>query len=920
MDGQQSTSAPGSGTASRSAPVPASRSAPVPASGSGSGSGQGSGSGSGQGSGSGSGQGSGSGSGQGSGSGSGQGSGTARGPAPGTASRSARGPAPGTASRSARVPAPGSAPGPGPAPLTPEILTEELNSSNFIIAQSYLNNKIIRLPPHDRTKLLRSLELLNACDCWKDFIQSTTPGNTKNILFNTTVKKLFGDIPGSWERIKDRIVLEILEDNTYGEIKPISVCWIEAISQADIQRATRPIATENNPPVTKLPSDVILGAHDSGYNPLDMSKYLQLILTPGSYIDPAYRKKLGDKRVLGCFGQGKPITDSIFAKLGFNNSITNFNSVLHGDRNMTIMLTSTNIQLETQRGVSHNTIPDTNIVKFRGAQIDVLKDVDFFGGNPTKNEWFNVMNKTKQFSEVEVQSILYVLCKLLGDSLQVIYLFMIIYGLPERERNLYVNRICMFTTDNVVLARCRVLSVACCCQSHLKKEYENLGRTDYWCPNMSEERRKQVEKQMYLKRCEEENEKTIRSIENLLGENNRENIFLMNGQEYHINDRITAFLRKIIQDIGEKTDYAKGENTDDKTAEDYHTICIESTALKLVDCFKVLTSAKSVFIKKGGDIIRDTRNTFGQHLYSLTTKEGKSKQRQVRHPRQRGPDPVYNSTHAQRVLRQQGGGNRGIPEKDFMQEFYDIVLNIIRRGYDKSLISQINHGGQPFNHKYAGIDYILINGDDIEEFYEDIAYDFLCHMSIFLNYVRYSCLDVNVLSTLLMEYMKGNTDYIGDNPKISPLINFYQFFFNIDKIKADHEYTYICKELIGNYIYDRGTPYKEVRRLLEVDYGPIVPFLVSDLYLDGRRNIYRKIYDPPPLTGKREIVYEYEYGDGYQEGRKLKRDGGSRKNYTNKRTQNSSKTKHHTKKRTHHSSKTKRKVKASMHSRRTHKK
>jgi hypothetical protein len=861
-------------------------------------------------------------------------------PAPGSASGLASGPASGQApsqaqSQAASQVAPASgpasqapsqaapAPGPGPAPLTSEILTEELNSSNFIRAQTYLHDKIIHLPLHDRTRLLRSLELLNACDCWKDFIQSTTPGNTKNILFDTTVKKLFGDIPGSWERIKDRIVLEILEDNTYGEIEPISVCWIEAISQADIKRATRPIATENNPPVTKLPSDVILGAHDSGYNPLDMSKYLQLILTPGSYIDPAYRSKLGQDRVLGCFGQGKRITDSIFDKLGFNRSNTNFNSVLHSDGTMGIILNSNNIQLETQRGVSHNTIHDKNIVKFKGAQIYGLRGVDFFGGNPTKNKWFNDMNTKKQFSEVEVQSILYVLCKLLGDSLQVIYLFMIIYGLPEALINTYTNRVCMFTTDNVVLARCRVLSVACCCQSHLKKEYENLGRTDYWCPNMSEARRIQVKKDMYLKRCEEENEKTIRSIENLLSDKNAGHIFLMNGQEYHINDNIRAFLTAIIGDIRVKTEYAKRENTPGKTAEEYDIICIESTALKLVDCFKVLTSAKSVFIKKGGDIIRDTRNTFGQHLYSLTTKGSNSKPRQVRHPRQRGE--AYNSTHAQRVLRQQGGGNRGIPEKDFMQEFYDIVLNIIRRGYGHTLTSQIKHDGQPFNHKYAGIDYILINGHDIEEFYEDIAYDFLCHMSIFLNYVRYSCLDVDVLSTLLREYMNGNTDYIGDNPEISPLINFYQFFFNIDKIKADHEYTFICKQLILKYVENREGDYLsyiDKITFLRDHYGVIVFTYVSDLYLDRRRNIYRKIYDTTPLTGKRKgeggVVYEYEDED--EDERKRKRHGGSRKNYTNKRTQNSSKTKHHTKKRTHHSSKTKRKVKASMHSRRTHKK
>ena len=98
--------------------------------------------------------------------------------------------------------------------------------------------------------------------------------------------------------------------------------------------------------------------------------------------------------------------------------------------------------------------------------------------------------------------------------------------------------------------------------------------------------------------------------------------------------------------------------------------------MKLVDCFKVLTSAKSVFITNRRDVIRDTGRTFGQHLYSLTTKVDNSKPRQARHPRQRVPG--YNSTQAHRVLQQQGGGNRGIPEKDFMQEFYDIVLNIIR--------------------------------------------------------------------------------------------------------------------------------------------------------------------------------------------------------------------------------------------------
>ena len=799
----------------------------------------------------------------------------------------------------------------GPAPVAPPNLIEDLNSSQFNQAALYLRNTL--RPYSDR------IGLLNACDCWKDFIQSTTSGSTKNLLFEETVKKLFGPIPGSWQKIKDRIVLEILEDNKYGETTPIGVCWVEAISQADIKRATRPIAIENNHPVTKLPSDVILGAHDSGYNPLDMSKDLQLILTPGSYIDPAYRKKLGDNRVLGCFGQGKPITRDMFVDLGFKGSINIFNSELKHDGSMAVFVEAIDdIKLQTLRGTDHNTIANTNVVTHKAAQIDILNGFDFFGGNPTKNRWF-IDNSGQLFASVNEAAILYVLSKLLGDALQVIYLFMIIYGLPEALRNTYVNRVCMFTTDNVVLARCRELRVACCCQSHLKKEYENLGRTDYWCPSMSEERRIQVEKDMYLKRCEEENKKTIVSIENLLSDKNEEKIFLMNGQEYDINDNIRAFLTLIIQDIGVKIDYAKGENTPEKTAEEYHKICIESTALKLVDCFKVLTSAKSVFITNRRDIIRDTGMTFGQKLYRLTTKVDNNRPRQARHPRQRGPP--YNSTEGHKILQQQGGGNRGIPEKDFMQEFYDIILNIIRRRY------VINPAGQPFNHKYGRIDYILINQHDIEELYEDIAYDFLCHMSIFLNYVRYSCLDDYILSILIQQYIRENTDYIDHTSQRSPIINFARFFFNLKKIDDDYTYTSICKRVIEYYlkVINSGNTfyameeYKRNMMILQRNYGSIVTTVVGDLELGsiGQKEQGEK-------RGERATETETETGPAYKRpaifGGRRKNTTRRKKSHTNKRTQNSSKMKCHTKKRIHHSSKTKRKAKGTIGRRSTHKK
>jgi len=650
--------------------------------------------------------------------------------------------------------------------------------------------------------------LLNACDSWKDAINATTSISARNRLFDRVIGNLYGAIPGSWKLIKDRIIQQILENPAYGNTTPMKVCWVEAMSQADLKRATRPVLAENFASVTKIPESVRFATHDSGYNPLDVSPNVSLLLTPGSYIDPAKRSKVGDLRVLGCIGQSCTIDSFAFAAMGFGNAILSFTATLEvvngiptGNMICDIEMPG-NIQVRAIRSQSHEHV---SVSVTLNENLVAGTNIDFFGGNPTKNAWFNIKaNEAHVFNGVDLNSIialLYALFKELGDTLQVLYIYMCFRGQLNPS-------VCMFTTDDVVLARCRELMIACCCQDHSIKEYENLGRTNYWTPHYDAAALGEATKGIYKQRCLEENVKTITSINTILGHG----FFIMNGKEYEMiiddDDPTVIFLKGIIENIQAKQLLLDPIG---KEVGEYHKECLEATAVKIVDCKKILTSVRSLYKTPAGtaDPIRGTGRSLGEELYRLNSARDRGKRmnaaprgsmRQRDNPlpaRTRFPRILANPRGLRMVEQQggnsvkyikEGGGDRGIPINDFMQDFYEMIESIAR--------DSIPDQAYPYEKAYGRLGvgagaYSIATQEDYNDYIEDVSYDFLCIMSIYLNYVNYSCLHYGILSVFFRKFIIEGLD--------ADLDSFRNVFMSNPDIILDLEADEV-KKLYGTFL------------------------------------------------------------------------------------------------------------------------
>jgi hypothetical protein len=573
--------------------------------------------------------------------------------------------------------------------------------------------QVLRSRP-DLQKFKATNKLLNGCDTYKDAKQTKLNIVPKNKLFENTVKKLYGTIVG-WDRIKDRIIKDIKENEQYGPTEPFKVCWVENITQAVIVRTTQTVVADKEVQknlVSKIPGNITTVVHDSGNSPLKNFKGLSGRLTPGSFIDPAGRTKLDDKYVKGV---GVPLTQEVLDNLGFGDAILEFATSMNERGMKCVMKLPNKITVTSERSREHEHV-ESSLEISGGPQMDT--DIDFFGGNPDKNAWFNENDQAvfdMKGNPTSLEAVLYALCKELGDTLQVLYVFMTTGGKIEPS-------VCMFTGDDVVLARCRELNIACCCQDHEDKVYDNLGKTNYWSPHFSEADVEMSNKNLYARRCNEENTKTISSIDVLLSTG----AFTMTGEQdqFAMNDDIRAFFVRIKEAIKPAPSPLEGESS-----EAFLKRCLNATALKIVDGTKILTSAARLFTDKNAenDPIRVTKKSLGQHLKSISSSSGRRRERDVMFP----PSKRVRYASAVVAAAQQGGGEGTVPENSFMQDFYEVIEYIAS---------------------------VKLDGKSVEDI-EDYSYDFLCIMTIYLNYVRYSCLDEGVLAHFFQRIMLEGVDY-----------------------------------------------------------------------------------------------------------------------------------------------------------------
>ena len=313
---------------------------------------------------------------------------------------------------------------------------------------------------------------INVCDSIKDALEDP-PISIVDSKFKNVLSKLYGiDIVSdqrfrgprntiAWEPLLNTIKDSIKNNPEYGTVSPVKLCFLRNLSASEIQdkMARRPnkYPEEGDPehPLTILPLTVNYAIQESGFAPSVYNPAIQTIITPASYIDPASRAKLADPNTAGY--SGDLIPNVAFKVLGFEKAITSFKGVIQADNGL---------HIEMARPSGSYTIQRTAEYGHKPYQAD---QPDYFVGNTLKNTWFNGFNDdTAQ---------MYILCKELGDTLQVIYAKLIM----GKDTNM---ALCVFTVDQTVVARCRELGVPVCYQgmdpSDKKHSYYNLAKALYY--------------------------------------------------------------------------------------------------------------------------------------------------------------------------------------------------------------------------------------------------------------------------------------------------------------------------------------------------------------------------------------------------------------------------------------------------------
>lgn len=391
-------------------------------------------------------------------------------------------------------------------------------------------------------------EVINRCDVSKD--GRIKPDINKVPVFLNVANKLFpAKLPGNRENIGSKTILGLIE---MAIMKP----EFRGLGTVEAIPCPRSDTTTNF-----LGREYVYGVQDSGYSFTDINPIMTTqILTPGSYIDPAKRQPKGilfpyNETLLGNDG------NNIMQKIGFGdlNIKTNFDSKQLKD-NIGEATTYMKSNMEISKTFNNNIYNIDSIRNYYQNMHSITKNgkninIDYFGGNKEKNK------AIQNFNEKNTEDVFwYILCKLLGDTLQVVYIYLLFELLKEEFNN---TNTCIFTCDNVVEIRCRLLGIPCCKQ--MKSEDDDADEEDYdekskYFRNVNFSRPIQDPVTVTLSKinifkedCISNNNKVINTIRVIL----LDKVFIIGTDETPVNQAIIIYLNNIIESIEKTNDYIR---------------------------------------------------------------------------------------------------------------------------------------------------------------------------------------------------------------------------------------------------------------------------------------------------------------------------------------------------------------------------
>jgi len=432
---------------------------------------------------------------------------------------------------------------------------------------------------------------------------------TGNNLAKKTRNEMFGPIVGAWYPLLHATMDRINSDeNKAGPFTSRKICFLVEVPRSKLKEAKRPVFSSVIDPANSLPLSIVRGVWDSGANPFNISKNITQLINLGSYADPFSRTKPSDNSMLVNLYDGYEITENTLRALGFRNGSFSVNSIkgtLDAGNNMEYFIT-------IQRGseikhfkaiIGPNFVP---VEQFREVKKDGTAkegglqfppELDFFAGNPVKNTWFN----ENADAAVSWESILIVLIKELGDFLQVLYLKLIVGAYNPNE----YKRFCMFTTDDVVAARSRLLDLLCCV-SDRTNDFLGLGRVILQGLTMNPAELIAL----YKEKTKTHNINVIFALKTII--NKPEGVLLLGTLTIPVTPSIKTFIESVITVIERVNTNIDTTEMTEATCKD---TCASLTALQIIDeDGSVCTSSISLFTLVGNGAAAPVLTPFSEYL------------------------------------------------------------------------------------------------------------------------------------------------------------------------------------------------------------------------------------------------------------------------------------------------------------------
>lgn len=279
-----------------------------------------------------------------------------------------------------------------------------------------------------------------------------------------------------------------------------------------------------------MPEHVINVYHDSGYNPKDIKQDVTTWITPGSFIDPAGRDKPGPGTAkFPADGETITIPLDIF---GFPaRTVFTATMLINNECNVIIIIDGIE---------AVNITRDANFLSTGGG-------TDYFCGNPEKNAAINRQPDTAA-GKAEIKK--YTISKELSDFIQIVCAIINMCRMNNTEgQQKYSN--CIFTTDNVVSARSKLMGIQSCLQDHMITADKSVHRVILHLAEMNPGNAARELRTTYVNACIKNNNTVKAHIAKAI----IQGIFIQ-GQQHFVTIGMRNYLLDIIDAIDQATELA----------------------------------------------------------------------------------------------------------------------------------------------------------------------------------------------------------------------------------------------------------------------------------------------------------------------------------------------------------------------------